>query len=67
MYSELTALDASWFIPRDALLETFHRTMHLLPSVKMEMNTAINPQLCDLSCTLSGNLDPLPDEWKIFP
>jgi hypothetical protein len=33
----------------------------------MEMNAPINPQLCDLSCTLSGNLDPLPDEWKIFP
>jgi hypothetical protein len=41
--------------------------MYLLPSVKMEMNAPINPQLCDLSCTLSGNLDPLPDEWKIFP
>src|ERR1700710_1016864 len=41
--------------------------MYLLPSVKMEMNAPINPQLCDLSCTLSGNLGSLPDEWKIFP
>jgi hypothetical protein len=51
----------------DALLETFHITMHLLPSIKMEMDAPINPQLCDLSCSLPGNLDPLPDEWKIFP
>lgn len=51
----------------DALLETFHITMHLLPSIKMEMDVPINPRLCDLSCSLPGNLDPLPDEWKIFP
>ena len=50
---------------RDALLETFHHTMHLLPSIKMEIVGPINPQLSDLS--LSGSLDPLPDEWKIFP
>jgi hypothetical protein len=52
---------------RDALLETFQYTLHLLPSIKMEMDAPINLQLCDLSCSLSGNLDTLPDEWKILP
>ena len=62
MYSELTALDASWFTSQG-------RTLRKLPShnasttIKMEMNTVINPQLCDISCSLSGNLDL----WGRFP